>query len=469
MGYFIKINGWSGKNQSNAAHQFSKVFRLGKDEAEQALGQISNGLPWQYGSTVSNAQSKQAKYYLEKLGFKVELLLPSEVGEFDSFMGDPSPREFKEPELTDSMSIAPEDPELVASEPMAPEPETAEPEDTEVDFDTDQDSQDFTTDQESPDFSEYEEVADIPEAPKSEDKPEAKSSKTGLMLLLLIILAGVGLTQTQAGKDLVNKVVSQSKQFLNGYSSDPENPPDASATAPTQPTAPNLPTAMPTLQPLKGVVFTGESNTEYPITLGGCRGTEDQQNLILLKSDLEQTQKDFFCKGSTIANPTSEWKCEFTADSKTCPDKESYSCVRNYQCIPESPEFNKEIFAKEFEKLENIENQMKTGLSNLTIFRGPMVDTRNTDVTTASVSNCYSGEVLREKLRRVDLNQTQDLKFCKGGTIANPVGGWQCDLGQTTCGNPTEKYFICNRSYQCIPETEQYHRDMFQNELKKLS
>jgi hypothetical protein len=466
MGYFLKINGWSGKNQKNAAHQFSKVFRLGKDEAEQALGQISNGLPWQFGSTVSNAQGKHAKYYLEKLGFKVELLLPSEVevDEFDSFMRDPSPPEYNEPEYTESMSVEPKDPELVTSEP-----ETAEPEDTEADFATDQEPQDFTTDESSPDFSEYEEVADIPESPQIEDKPEPKSSKAGLMFLLLIILAGVGLTQTQAGKDLVNKVVSQSKQFLNGYSSDPENYPDAPATAPAQPAAPNLPTAMPIIKPLMGVVFTGESNTEYPITLGGCRGTEDQQNLILLKSDLEQTQKDFFCKGNTIANPTSEWKCEFTADSKTCSDKESYSCVRNYQCIPESPEFNKEIFAKEFEKLENIENQMKTGLSNLTIFRGPMVDARNADLTTASVSNCYSGEVLREKLRRADLNQTQDLKFCKGGTIASPVGGWQCDLGQTTCGNPTEKYFMCNRSYQCIPETEQYHRDMFQNELKKLS
>ena len=459
MSYFVKINGWSGNNQSNAAHQFSKVFRLSKEEAEQAMGQISNGLPWQFGSTVSNSQSKQAKHYLEKLGFNVELLLASEMDDFDSFVRDPAPPEYNEPEYDDSMTLEPED----------PEPETSEPEDTETDFVTDQETQDFTTDQESPDFSEYEEVADVPEIPKSEDKPEAKSSKTGLLLLLLIILAGVGLTQTQFGKDLIEKVVSQSKQFLNGYSSDPENNPDAPATAPTQAPATNLPTAMPTIQPLKGVVFTGQSNMEYPITLGGCKGTEDQQNLILLKSDLEQTQKDFFCKENTIANPASEWKCEFTADSNICPSKESYSCVRHYQCIPQSPEFNKEMFASEFEKLENIENQMKTGLSNLTIFRGAKVDASNTDVTTASVSNCYSGDVLREKLRRADLNQTQDLKFCKGGTISNPVSGWQCDIGQTVCGNPTEKYFMCNRSYQCIPETPEYHRDMFQNELKKLS
>jgi hypothetical protein len=484
MSYFVKISGWSGNNQDNAAHQFSKVFRLNKDDAEQAMGQISNGLPWQFGSTVSNAQSKHAKHYLGKLGFDVELILASEKDDFDSFAKDPSPPGFSEPEysepddtepdtfsinVTEPESTEPDETELETFELDVTEPESIEPEETEPDLTIDTEPQDFTEDQESPVFSENDEVADIPETPQSESKPETKSSKTGLLLFLLVILGAVGLSQTPLGKDLVDKAVTQSKQFLNGYSSEPENNPDTTSPAPAQPTTTNLPTSMPNIQPLQGVVFTGESNMEYPVTLGGCKDNEDEHNLLLLKTDLEQTQKDFFCKDITIANPTSDWKCEFTADSKVCPDKESYSCVRHYQCIPEAPEFNKGMFTSEIEKVENVENQMKTGLSNLTVFRGAKVDPSKTDVTTTSISDCYSGEVLREKLRRADLKQTQDLKFCKGGTIANPVGGWQCDLGQTVCGNQNDKYFKCNRSYQCIPETEIYHRDMFQDELKKLS
>ena len=151
-----------------------------------------------------------------------------------------------------------------------------------------------------------------------------------------------------------------------------------------------------------------------------------------------------------------------------CPGKEAYSCARMYQCIPETPEFNKAKFGKEIEDLDDLENQIKTGLTNLTLFRGVAIDPKNIDQTTSSVSGCYSGYVLKENLLVSDLNKTQESSVCKDGTIANPFGGWKCELGQTECVDPDDKFYTCNRSFQCVKETPDYNRAKFKQELQEL-
>ncbi|MGV7221450.1 MAG: hypothetical protein ACQ9MH_08000 [Nitrospinales bacterium] len=288
MSVYIKINGWYGSNKEDISLPLAKVFRLNREDANSAIDQISQGLPWQFDKSISEEQSNIAKDYLEKLGFEVELLPTYEST-------DPDPSKL---------------------------------------YDSDQDYEDAFSD-----------------IPISEIQPKPKSSKTGIIVLLIFILGVVGLTQTQFGKDAINKITSQSKELVNGVGSEPEVIPDIPAPPPVQPMETEIPTAIPSNQPLQGIGFTGESSMEYPITLGGCHGTEDQHNLILLKSDLDQTQNDFFCKGNTIANPKSAWKCEFKPNSKICPSKETYSCVREYQCIPETQEYNRAKYKQELENL----------------------------------------------------------------------------------------------------------------------
>ena len=163
MSFFIKINGWSGNDKGGASKKFAKVFRLNSDEADSAMGQISNGLPWQFEHTVSDKQGEQAQNYLQQSGFDVELASPSDIESMDGL--------------------------------------------------------DSFTSSDSQDYSEHEEAGNIPGAAQSNAKP--KSSKTGILVLLFIVLAGVGLTQTQFGKDLLDKVITMSKELIGGFSSDP--------------------------------------------------------------------------------------------------------------------------------------------------------------------------------------------------------------------------------------------------------
>ncbi|MGV7221451.1 MAG: tetratricopeptide repeat protein [Nitrospinales bacterium] len=169
MSYFIKINGWSGSNQESASLKFAKVFRLEKNEANSAMGQISNGLPWQFEHTISDEQCEIAKSFLEKNGFNIELLSSSYFDEMDGMDGQDS----------------------------------------------------FTNDDDPQEYQQYEEPGDMPALGQQGNKAKPKSSKTALMVLLLIVLAGVGLTQTQFGKDLLEKGISQVNELINGNTSEP--------------------------------------------------------------------------------------------------------------------------------------------------------------------------------------------------------------------------------------------------------
>lgn len=411
MGSYIKINGWSGSNKEDSALRFAKVFRLSKVETESAMGQISQGMTWQFGKTISDRQSAVAKNFLTGIGFNVELVSDSPM----EWPGTDSPAAEELPQA-------------------------------------------------------FEEVEEFPGKPTRKPKAKAKRGKkvmAGVVIVLLILAAG-GLSQTQFGKDLIESIGSKSNDLINKFETSSNEKESSPASPPPQSAEIEIPENLPTVKPLQGIVFKGKPKNKYPMTLGGCRVGENQLNLILLRADLEQTQRDFFCKDKTIANPQAGWKCEFKPNSKMCQGKESFSCVRHYHCIPETPEFNKAKFGKEVENLENLENQIKTGLTNLTYFRGLAVDSKYMGRNSSSISNCYTGDVLRDKLLRTDLKQTQENFFCKGKTIANPVGGWKCELGQTSCGGPGEKHFICSRSYQCIPETADYNRVRFKKEIEAL-
>ena len=433
MSFYIQINSWSGGDQKEATQSFAKIFRLSRDEADLAMARIIHGLTWQFSNAISADQSGTASDFLASKGFTVELL---------------------------------------------PDIQIQEPSDVSAD---DLDSADDLPEQ-------FEEVTDFPATPGPKAKPKPwdktrgnrKSSKAGLLFILLLLVTAA-LSQTQFGKDQISIIGSKAKELMENIAPKPDAnnaPPVAQRPQPTkrsqptqtpQPTMTETPKTPTTIMPLEGIAFEGETSMQYPVTLRGCRVDQNQLNLALLRADLEQTQSDFFCKDKTVANPKAKWNCDFKAAEKMCPGKDAYSCARLYQCIPETLEFNKIRFADEIEDLENLENQIKTGLTDLTLFKGVAIDPENMDLTSSSVYNCYTGDVLRDKLLRVDLNQTQESSFCKSDTLSNPVGGWKCELSETTCQSPGEKFFKCKRSYQCVKESTHYNRAKFKQEIDKLS
>ena len=104
-------------------------------------------------------------------------------------------------------------------------------------------------------------------------------------------------------------------------------------------------------KPFQGIEFKGAPTKIYPLILSGCRVDKDQLDRKLLRTDLEQTQTDLFCIGAYIANPEAEWKCEFKPDALICQGREAYTCARQYQCIPETANYNKARFKKEIKAL----------------------------------------------------------------------------------------------------------------------
>jgi len=189
---------------------------------------------------------------------------------------------------------------------------------------------------------EFEEVGEFPGKPGR--KPKSRLIAAMAVVLLLIVGAG-GLSQTQFGKDLINSIGSQSIGTSPDVDKDsPASLPDQSAGTET----PKTPSAAKSIQP---IVLQGDPSKKYPMTLSGCLKSKDQLNPILRRADLEQTQSDLLCKGKSIANPQTEWKCEFLPLSTICEPYEAYSCAMQYQCIPETPDYNREKFKKAFEAL----------------------------------------------------------------------------------------------------------------------
>lgn len=420
MSHNIKISDWSGDDKENAVKSLAKLFRMSEDEAEEVMNQIGLGQFWQFERSISDSQSKIAAAYLTRLGFEVERASSAE--------------------------------DILAS---------------------------FTKSESSSDPDSG--LASKSGASGDHARPRRRISPFVKVVLAVVLLIGVfyGLSQTSFVKDFlagsdspveVKRVAPVQPQPQPEKQSQPETQPQPQAEPQAQtqpePKKEEKPKPPPEVKPLQGIKFEGKPSMKYPSTLAGCGG-EENINFKLLSADLEQTQKDFFCKRNTIANPLGEWKCKFKSDSKMCPGKESYNCVRRYQCIPETPDFNRARFKREIEDLENLENEKKTGIAELTAFRGLPVDSKYNARTTTSLSGCYGKEELSGELRQSDLKQTQKDFFCKNNTIANPVGGWQCEAGKGVCIDNEEQWFNCYRSYQCIPETPEYNRAEFKRELEK--
>lgn len=186
----------------------------------------------------------------------------------------------------------------------------------------------------------FEEVEEFPGKPERKPKSRLKFSKAAMAVILLIILGAGGLSQTQFGKNLINSM---------GLPSDANK--DSSASLPDQPAGTETLQTPSGVKPLQPIVLPGEPSKKYPVTLSGCLENRDQLNPILRKADLEQTQSDLLCKGKTIANPQAEWKCEFLSFSTICEPHDSYTCKMQYQCVPETPDYNREKFKIEIEAL----------------------------------------------------------------------------------------------------------------------
>ena len=167
------------------------------------------------------------------------------------------------------------------------------------------------------------------------DDPK-KKQKTALALTLLLILAVVGLTQTQQGKDIVSSVGSQSKKLLASFGMSSDS--DKKSTPAID------------IKPIEKMAVDAGS-PKYPLTLSGCIETRSQITQVLKKADLEQTQSVAVCKDKTISNPAGEWKCEYKSLSTLCNNLNAYSCSMEYQCVTETPTYNREIFKKQLEAI----------------------------------------------------------------------------------------------------------------------
>ena len=191
-------------------------------------------------------------------------------------------------------------------------------------------------------------VQELEEVEKLPGKPgrKLKSRLIAAMAVVLLLLVGAGgLSQTQFGKDLINSIGSQS------IGTPPDVDKGSPASLPDQPTGTETPKTLSTAKPLQPIVLQGDPSKKYPMTLSGCLKSKNQLNPILRRADLEQTQSDLLCKGKTIANPQTEWKCEFLPLSTICEPYEAYSCSMQYQCVPETPDYNREKFKKALEAL----------------------------------------------------------------------------------------------------------------------
>jgi hypothetical protein len=169
------------------------------------------------------------------------------------------------------------------------------------------------------------------------DDPK-KKQKTALALILILVLAGVGLTQTQQGKDLTSTIGSKSKELLAGFGMSSDSDKDATSTKPAA-----------DIKPIERIAIDGAPT--FPMTLSGCVETRAQMTQVLQRADLDQTQSVEVCKDKTISNPAGEWKCEFKSLSKICNNLEAYSCAMEYQCVTETPAYNRELFKKQIEAL----------------------------------------------------------------------------------------------------------------------
>jgi hypothetical protein len=166
-----------------------------------------------------------------------------------------------------------------------------------------------------------------------------KKQKTALALILILALGAIGLTQTQQGKDIVSSIGSGSKELLASFGLSSDSGKKSTSTK-----------SIKDIPPIEKMAADADS-LKYPMTLSGCIETRDKITPILKKADLEQTQSLAVCQDKTISNPAGEWKCEYKSLSTLCNNLEAYSCAMEYQCVTETPTYNRKIFKKQLEAL----------------------------------------------------------------------------------------------------------------------
>jgi len=89
MGYYIKLNQWSGSDKDIAVARLAKVFKFDHDQAARIMDQISRGETYQFERTISDSQSAKVKDILTQLGFEVELISKSVNDEGEKFQYEP--------------------------------------------------------------------------------------------------------------------------------------------------------------------------------------------------------------------------------------------------------------------------------------------------------------------------------------------------------------------------------------------
>lgn len=425
MSNYLKITDWSGDDKENAIKRLAKVFRMSEDDAREIMDHVTAGQTWQFKRTIAENQITKAEDFLVRLGFEVELIFS-------------------------------------ATALFAPSAETEDSSDTEL--------------------------APPPNLPPPSEyaKPYKRQSPVVKFGLAVALLAGIayGLMQTGFVKDFLAGPDSPAEvtqtapvQPQPQPQAEQQSPAEAQPPAKPQPPAQAEPDSqkqpepittktLPQVKPLPGKTIPGLPANEQSQMFSGCDPDKDNMDFMLRKKDLYQTQTDF-CKGKTIAHPTVEWKCDYS-DPKFCRGKEHYRCERAYRCITETPEFNKTKFKQEIIDLENIENEAKAGIANLTTFYGLTVDSTIRGSFSSYTEKCAIKDELKDALRQADLKQTLNKFSCEGDTIANPVEGWICKLLPDPCPNGKQRY-SCFRPYQCVPETPEYNRARFKKELEQGS
>lgn len=90
------------------------------------------------------------------------------------------------------------------------------------------------------------------------------------------------------------------------------------------------------------------SETKFDGELQDC-----QENLEKSKKEttLRTQMSQFFCKGSTIAAPKEDWKCEPYSPRPILCEKAYFRCRRTYECRKETSDFNRSLLFQQMNQL----------------------------------------------------------------------------------------------------------------------
>ena len=287
----------------------------------------------------------------------------------------------------------------------------------------------------------------ILDAPGDYAKPYKRQSplvKVGLAVVLLAVIA-YGLMQT----GILDKFFGDPRVLPTVQQPPPAFKPHPSAMATTG------------IQPLQGINFEGTPLSEFSYSQKGC-GEPGAINKELRIIDLNTAQDRTFCSDYyAIPSPKGDWECEFKPEEKCDLNSVSqYKCRRSYQCLFETPEFNRTLFQKELGEL--------TGAKTASPAQKPA---EQTNEYSKILLGCKKEKASMEfLLKSTDWYQTQT-DFCKGKTIASPLNEWDCKLKRESSmckrGKDKEEY-RCERKYHCIPETPGFNKASAKKKVVEL-